>query len=247
MAKFSFHCQNYKASQLNAIDRHNRRFNKKYHSNPDIDIARSHNNRVYVCPETSLYQDCKKKIQKEVIGNGGRVTKISNWVTECIFSYPEGLELNRMDEYNYIVLEYMEAYFGKDNIIECVAHLDEGGLPHLHMDIVPITKDGKLSSKKLITRDFILSVHNELPKILKMNGFDVERGKTKEQSKSGRSAKQYKRDMDNEAKLLDCKINDMIKEYNDLVEKYNVLTENCYQLEYGNYQKAQMIVSQLAR
>lgn len=117
-----------------------------------------------------------------------------------------------MDEYNYIVLEYMEAYFGKDNIIECVAHLDEGGLPHLHMDIVQITKDGKLSSKKLITRDFILSVHNELSKILKMNGFDVERAKNKEQSKSGRSAKQYN-----------------------------------YQLEYGNYQKAQMIVSQLAR
>ena len=37
MAKFSFHCQCYKAGQLGGIDKHNRRLNKNYISNPDID------------------------------------------------------------------------------------------------------------------------------------------------------------------------------------------------------------------
>ena len=248
MAKFSFHCQNYKASQLNGIDRHNRRLNKNYVSNPDIDTDRSVNNRIYISPEKSLYQDCKAKIHKEVIANGGRVTKISNWVTECIFSYPEELPIERMDEYFYIIIEYMEKHFEKENIIEAVAHLDEGGLPHLHLDIVPITLDKKLSSKKLITREFIMSVHNELPRILRENAFEVERGEeTTEKGKSGRSARQYKKDMDLEAKKIYNKIDDMVEEYNDLVERYNQLCEDCKQLEYGNYQRAQMIVAELVR
>lgn len=248
MAKFSFHCQHYKAGQLGGIDRHNRRLNKKYVSNPDIDTDRSIFNRIYISPEKSLYQDCKARIHREVIENGGRVTKISNWITECIFSYPEGFPLDRMDEYNGIILDYMGNCLGKDNIVEAVAHLDEGGLPHLHMDIVPITEDKKLSSKKLITRDFIMSVHDNLPKILRKHGFLVERGEeTKEKGKSGRNARQYKKDMDKEAKEIDNKINAMITEYNNLVERYNVLREDYIQLEYGNYQKAQMIISERIR
>lgn len=248
MGKFSFHCQHYKAGQINGIDRHNRRLNKNYISNPDINTEYSLNNRIYISPNKSLYQDCKAKIQKEVIENGGRVTKISNWITECIFTYPEDLLPDRMDEYNRIILGYMGNCLGKDNIVEAVAHLDEGGLPHLHVDIVPITEDKKLSSKKLITRDFILSVHNNLPKVLREHGFLVERGEeTKERGKAGRSARQYKKDMDKEAREIDNKINVMITEYNNLVERYNMLREDYKQLEYRNYQKAQIIVSKPTR
>ena len=35
----------------------------------------------------------------------------------------------------------------------------KGGLPHLHLDILMITEDNKLSAKTLITRDFITSMH----------------------------------------------------------------------------------------
>ena len=64
MAKFSFHCQNYKASQICAIDKHNRRLNKHYHSNPDIDTGKSANNRIYVAPKETLFKDCKNLIEK---------------------------------------------------------------------------------------------------------------------------------------------------------------------------------------
>ena len=103
MAKFSFHCQCYKAGQLGGIDKHNRRLNKNYISNPDINIERSKENRIYIAPKQSLYQDCKDIINKKVIANGGRVTKASNWICECIFSYPEELPIERLDE---MVKEY---------------------------------------------------------------------------------------------------------------------------------------------
>ena len=39
--------------------------------------------------------------------------------------------------------------FGEENILSAVVHLDER-TPHMHVCFVPITKDGKLSSKTLI-------------------------------------------------------------------------------------------------
>ena len=100
MAKFSFHCQCYKAGQLGGIDKHNRRLNKNYISNPDIDTERSGQNRIYIAPKQSLYKDCKEQIEKRVVASGGRITKASNWICEAVFSYPEELPLERLDEYN---------------------------------------------------------------------------------------------------------------------------------------------------
>ena len=49
-----------------------------------------------------------------------------------------------------------------NNVVSAVGHLDEGGgadgkggLPHLHLDILMITEDNRLSAITLITRDFI--------------------------------------------------------------------------------------------
>ena len=81
-----------------------------------------------------------------------------------------------MDDYFELIIKYMGARLGKDNVIEAVAHCDEGGLNHLHLDILLITPEGRLSSKALITREFIQSIHDKLPIVLQAHGFDVERG-----------------------------------------------------------------------
>lgn len=224
MAKFSFHCENFKATQLNGIDKHNRRLNNNYLTNPDIEKEKSINNHIYIEPKQSLYTDCKNRIQNIVLSHGGRITKASNWITECIFSYPDELPIERLDEYNNLIIKYMGARLGEDNIIEAVCHLDEAGLPHLHLDIIPITEDCRLSTKTLITRDFITSVHNALPLVLQHHGFDVERGEETENSNhSGRSAKEYKKAMEIENKQLNEHIETLAKEYNDLIDKYNKL------------------------
>ena len=180
MAKFSFHCQCYKAGQLGGIDKHNRRLNKNYISNPDIDTERSGQNRIYIAPKQSLYKDCKEQIEKRVVASGGRITKASNWICEAVFSYPEELPLERLDEYNDLIIKYMNARFN-NNVVSAVCHLDEGGgadgkggLPHLHLDILMITEDNRLSAKTLITRDFITSMHRIMPIILKKHGFNID-------------------------------------------------------------------------
>ena len=247
MAKFSFHCQCYKAGQLGGIDKHNRRLNKNYISNPDIDTERSGQNRIYIAPKQSLYKDCKEQIEKRVVASGGRITKASNWLCECIFSYPDELPLERLDEYNDLIIKYMGARLGMENIIMAVCHMDEheSGLPHMHLSILPITEQGKLSSKTLITRDFITSIHKLMPIILRNHGFNIdEYEETEEKKQGGLSAKEYKKKMEQEKEELNQKLDNMVKEYNELADRYNKLIDDKNELERKNREKAYEVMCQ---
>lgn len=250
MAKFSFHCQCYKAGQLGGIDKHNRRLNKNYISNPDIDTELSEQNRIYIAPKQSLYKDCKEQIEKRVVASGGRITKASNWICECIFSYPDELPLERLDEYNDLIIRYMNARF-PNLVISAICHVDESGgdgLPHLHLDILPITEDGRLSAKTLITRDFITSMHKVMPIILKKHGFAIDDyEETEEKKKGGLSAKEYKKKMEEEKKTLDKKLDKMADEYNKLVDNYNHLLLEAKALEERNIRKAKELLEERER
>jgi len=242
MALFSFHCQNYKCGALVGLDKHNRRLNQNY-GNPDIDKERTHLNRIYVAPEKSLYADCKKRIYKEVIANGNRVRSDSNWICECIFSYPADFPIERLDEYNALIIKYMNSRM-HNNVVMAVAHRDEGGI-HLHVDIILITEDNRLSSKTLITRDFITSIHDKLPIMLQHHGFEVERGTSGKIA--GLNSKEYKKKMEEEKKTLDKKLDNMVDEYNQLVEHYNHLLSETRALEQRNFQKAKEILAERER
>ncbi len=81
------------------------------------------------------------------MASGGGITKASNWICEAVFSYPEELPLERLDEYNDLIIKYMNARFNNNelpdkwvthnNVVSAICHLDEGGsadgkggLPH---------------------------------------------------------------------------------------------------------------------
>ena len=247
MAKFSFRCECFKSGEIGGLDKHNRRLNENYISNPDIKTELSEDNRIYIAPKQSLYKDCKEQIEKRVIAHGGRITKASNWRCECVFSYPDELPLERLDEYNDLIIRYMNSRF--DNmVVSAICHLDEGGLPHLHLDILPITEDNRLSAKTLITRDFITSMHKVMPIILRKHGFNIdEYEETEEKKKGGLSAKEYKKKMEEEKKALDKKLDKMADEYNKLVDNYNHLLLEAKALEERNIRKAKELLEERER
>lgn len=101
-----------------------------------------------------------------------------------------------------------------------VFHMDEheSGLCHMHLSILPITEQGKLSSKTLITRDFITSIHKLMSIILRNHGFNMdEYEETEEKKQGGLSAKEYKKKMEQEKEELNKKLEDMVKEYNEFL------------------------------
>lgn len=247
MAKFSFRCDCFKAGQICGLDKHNRRLNENYISNPDINMERSRQNRIYIEPKKTLYQDCKEQIEQRVVARGGRITKASNWICEAVFSYADDLPPERLDEYNALIIKYMNARFN-NNVISAVCHLDEGGLPHLHLDILMITEDNRLSAKTLITKDFITSIHRVMPVILQRHGFAVDDYvETEERKKGGLSAKEYKKKMEEEKKALDKKLDEMVEEYNKLVDHYNHLLIEAKALEEKNIREARKLLEERER
>lgn len=247
MTVLSFHCKNYKAGALNGIDAHNRRLHKNHISNPDIDQSRSCDNRIYIEPITTLHAECKKLIQSKVLSKGNRLRKDSNWICECIFTYPAELPIERIDEYNLLVIEYMSNRLGASNLVEAVCHMDEAGQPHLHLDFVLITEDCRLSSKSLITRDFIRSVHDNLPLFLQQHDFNVMRGQSAPNRNSNKNVNEYKRAMEKESAIIDAKLNNLVIEYNQLVERYNKLLSKSKALKQGNIITARKLLEEWER
>ena len=59
------------------------------------------------------------------------------------------------------VYPMLKDWFGGDaNVLGAAIHLDESK-PHLHLDIVPITKDGKLSAKKMLGNENNMRFHQK--------------------------------------------------------------------------------------
>ena len=46
-------------------------------------------------------------------------------------------------------LKFTQEYFGEKNIFSAIIHKDET-TPHMHINLVPITKEGKLSAKEVV-------------------------------------------------------------------------------------------------
>lgn len=243
MGKFSIHIKHYKAQQLAGIDRHNRRLGKN-HSNKSIDGEKSRDNLTLRPVSESLYRDTKKRIQEEVIDKGHRVTKASVWITEICCTLPEGIEKNDSERYFGEIVKYFERALGERNIISAYVHMDETK-PHLHLCVVPITEEGRLSRKEVWTRKRLLALHDEIPKCLQNKGFNVERGDHladfEDKKKAALSLKEYKAFQEREK--LKQEYNGLVREYNELADKYNHVAKERVALKRGNLRIAQSVIA----
>lgn len=134
---------------VTAIGNHHERLKEKYASNPDIVDERTHMNYHIVQPEDRYRVLVKKRIDEV----GARQRKNSVVLQDVFVSAtPEwirALPEHEQQAYLEYAFDFFKERFGEDNIISAVVHLDEA-TPHMHLTFVPITKDGRLSSKELI-------------------------------------------------------------------------------------------------
>lgn len=101
--------------------------------------------------------------------------------------------------YNYFCKE-----IGKENVVSAKVHLDET-TPHMHLHFVPVSQDGKLQARVLMTPAKINKIHNDAPEYLREKGFDVVRGVGK--TKKSLDIHQYKAEkLKEEIKLLENKL-----------------------------------------
>ena len=86
-----------------------------------------------------------------------------------------GMEQSEKEKYFKYAYEFLKDRYGDKNIVSATVHFDET-TPHMHFNFVPITSDGKLSARDLITRIELKKIQNELPRFLQSKGFNIKRG-----------------------------------------------------------------------
>lgn len=232
MSKLATHGMNHKKGGIGGLARHNERMGKN-HDNPDIDHERTKDNFYLKKPTVSLYQDCKVEVER-VKANGGRLRSDQNWLSEFT-TYAPKEPLSSKEEYERyfkVVYDFFAERIGEKNIKSAIVHMDEV-TPHMHLDFMPIVRNEagepvKLSSKEVMTRKFLYSIQDELPKRLQAHGFDVQRGdkvKVEDKPLKGRSTKKYKADMEREKAVIENEIVGMVKEKGQLKEDIEYLQE----------------------
>ena len=60
------------------------------------------------------------------------------------------LGVDKRNKYFSDSLHFLQKRYGKENVMYCQCHLDESN-PHVHVGIIPITLDGRLSAKSLFS------------------------------------------------------------------------------------------------
>lgn len=134
---------------VTAIEKHHERMKEAYKSNPDIDCNRTDLNFHLLKPD-GKYRDVILRRIRQV---GAKPRSNSIMLQDgLIFGTPEWIkgktDAEQMEFFRY-AYAFIENRFGKENMISAVVHMDEA-TPHIHFCFVPITKDGRLSSKDVI-------------------------------------------------------------------------------------------------
>lgn len=248
MSKLAYHIQHYKKTSIHGIESHNwkKRGLHDNHSNKEIDTSLSCENVLLTEECNSLYHKIKNDIENRVTG---RIRKDSNWLTEIICYPPDDIfhDKNRIIEYCNTVIEWHKHRFGKENIQLAVIHFDET-TPHLHLDITPITQDGRLSAKDFFTRDSLREIHTDLANYLQLNGFSIERGEdTSDRDIRSRSVREYKTNMENVEKTLKKEIETLSDKYNLLASEHNRVLRINKELNHKNIKIAKALLNSRER
>lgn len=205
MSYLVFHLSKYKSSNIVGLQRHNQRENKNY-SNHDIDTTLSNLNfdlvnseKISFTKKVKYIIDTKKTTQRAI-------RKDAVTYCECIISsdndFFRKLDIKEQQRFFEVSLKFLENRIGKDNIISANVHLDET-TPHMHLGFVPMNLDGSLSAKKMVNRNFLREIQENLPYTLQKNGFDIQRGE-KDNNVKHLDQKIYKSNLNKEIKRLEA-------------------------------------------
>ena len=183
---------NYKKDNLAGLYKHNERKNTNY-SNKDINKNNSIKNySIKQCNTT--YLNAIKLLQKEN-NLQGRIIKTTNVACELIITsdkeFFENIGKEETKKYFQTAYNFVANYkdLGEKYILSAKVHLDES-TPHLHLVFVPVVhkldkKSGKQIDKIACSeywkgKDSYKQLQDNFYKYVTDNGFDLERGKTRE-------------------------------------------------------------------
>lgn len=173
--------QKFKMRDIKGIQIHNQR-EKESHTNHDIESERTYlNYDLHNDGHIDYLETVKDKIEQNVETN--RAIR-KDAVVMCEFVVTSDREffdvLDMVDPAQQKVF-FKEAYsflknrYGEKNIVHAAVHLDEK-TPHMHVGMVPVTEENKLSAKQIFNRKELVSLQDDFHAYMVEKGFYLERG-----------------------------------------------------------------------
>lgn len=138
-----------KRGSINSMESHNERQKEQYKSNPDIDTEKSADNYHLIQPQHKYYAEVMSRVEAAKC----RVRKDSVLMIEALITAsPEFMTARssaEQREYFEHALVFLRNEMGEENVFAATVHMDERN-PHMHVCMVPITPDKRLSAKTIM-------------------------------------------------------------------------------------------------
>lgn len=155
------HMMKIKSGAVGGIQSHNNREHEPK-TNPDVDMLRSHEN--YDLVPCDNYRRAIKEKLSDLVESGRAVRKdavvVCNFIVTSDSDTMEALGADRQRAFFEDAVKWFSDRYGADRVLNATVHMDEN-TPHLHIGVMPITQDGRLSAKAIFTKTELKAIQTE--------------------------------------------------------------------------------------
>ena len=167
-----------KAGGVTGIQIHDRREKGVSHTNEDIDWSKTNENVDLLELQERFRTVVNNRIGELNLDRALR--KDATVMCQCLVTSDSTFfdKMSRDEQLEYFKKSYdfIEKRYGKENMVSATVHFDEK-TPHMHVNFVPVTQDGRLSAKDLFSPKDLRKLQDDYNRHCRENGYDLERGK----------------------------------------------------------------------
>lgn len=211
------HMMKIKSGAVGGIQSHNNREHEPK-TNPDVDMSRSEDNYDLI-PCDNYKRSIKEKLSS-LVESSRAVRKdavvVCNFIVTSDNETMDALGADRQREFFQDSVKWFSDRYGADRVINATVHMDET-TPHLHIGVMPITQDGRLSAKAIFTKTEMKAIQTEFARDVGEK-YGLERG-----------VEGSERTHLSEARFKEKKALEMANEHGAIAQELRIIAEDCKQ------------------
>lgn len=211
------HMMKIKSGAVGGIQSHNNREHEPK-TNPDVDMSRSEDNYDLV-PCDNYKRSIKEKLSN-LVESSRAVRKdavvVCNFIVTSDNETMNALGADRQREFFQDSVKWFSDRYGADRVLNATVHMDET-TPHLHIGVMPITQDGRLSAKAIFTKTEMKAIQTEFARDVGEK-YGLERG-----------VEGSERTHLSEARFKEQKALEMANEHGAIAQELQIIAEDCKQ------------------
>ena len=211
------HMMKIKSGAVGGIQSHNNREHEPK-TNPDVDMSRSEDN--YDLISCDNYKRSIKEKLSNLVESSRAIRKdavvVCNFIVTSDNETMNALGADRQREFFQDSVKWFSDRYGADRVLNATVHMDET-TPHLHIGVMPITQDGRLSAKAIFTKTEMKAIQTEFARDVGEK-YGLERG-----------VEGSERTHLSEARFKEQKALEMANEHGAIAQEFHVLAEDCKQ------------------